>query len=583
MVAWEVKQFGGMIPRVNSRLLADNSAEELINVDLVSGQLMGLPQPVLTYDFTSHPGPVERAYLLPGPNYEDPIWVPFPSRYSSIVRSPLANDDTNRIYWTNPDDDLGPWFTTYADVVAGNPPHALGVPQPTAALVISSATGGTTTVPQITRLYVYTWVNSFGEETAPSPASNSLDGPPDATWNLSAIPTTPPVNPTGRPYAPVTQLVLYRTITGDQTGAQFHEVIRWNYPGSVPATFADTIPDTLVANKRLLESIGWGNPPDGLDGLVALTSGMLAGFTHNTVHFCEPDRPHTWPSVYDQSVHYGIVALAAWQNFLTVLTSGFPSTGSGSSPSNFQFAQSRSPDPCIARGSVVTDLQAVYYASQNGLIQASGYGMQNQTLPLVDKEMWINVYKARDLIACRHRTQYMAINGTDKAFTIDYGLVPGFCDLNTFKDVVCIWNDEVWGDTFLCADKKIYMWDSPTAKHLPYRWRSKKFFSPMPISLGAVQITCSHTVENPQDPDQINPPLDNGDTSLDLPPGVNAVFNYYAGPDFALIMSHNITNQQELFRLPKGFRAFDHQLEIISLSNIYSVQVATTYAELRGV
>jgi len=80
-----------------------------------------------------------------------------------------------------------------------------------------------------------------------------------------------------------------------------------------------------------------------------------------------------------------------------------------------------------------------------------------------------------------------------------------------------------------------------------------------------------------------SPPLDNGDPTLALPDGVWGVLRYYAGPDFTLIMQRNLTKQQELFRLPKGFRAFDHQIEIVSMASVYSVQLGTTMTELRGV
>ena len=573
---------GGMIPRTDPRLIGDTMAEESINVDLTSGQLIGLPQVMLATDLSSTPGPVERAYLLPGPDGQTPVWLPLPSRYSSIVRSPLTNDDQNRVYWTNPGDPV-PWFTTYADIVAGNPPYNLGEPQPTDALTITDAEGGDTSVPEIARSYMYTWANSFGEETAPSPASNVFEGQSDGTWTITGFPTSPPANPAGVNYPPVTTLILYRTVTGDTSGAQFYEVTRWDYP-NVPAVYQDTIPDTTVVNNRVLESLGWGNAPTGLDGLTALPGGMLVGFTDNTVHFCEPDRPHTWPSVYDQSVHYTVIALAVWQQYLMVLTEGFPSTGSGSTPSNFLLVQSRVPEPCVARGSVITDLLAVYYASQNGLIQISGYGMQNQSMLMVDREQWLNRYMARDIIACRHRAQYMAINGTNSAFIVDYAEQRlGFEDLSTFQDVVCIWNDEFAGDTYLCADKKIYLWDSPTTPRLPYRWLSKRFFTPLPISLGAAQITLGPEITASNPPDVMTPPLDNGEGETSMPAGVNAVFNYYAGPDFQLIMSRNLTKQQEIFRLPAGFKAFDHQFEIVAIASCYSVQVATTLEELKQV
>lgn len=585
MPAWEIKLFGGVTPIADPRLIGDNAAQESVNADLSSGQLRGLFHPVLVQDFTATAGPIERAYLFPGPvatdGTSDPIWVPFSSKYTSVVRSPLANDDLYRLYWTTPGA-LTPYWNTYARFKAGSPPYSLGTIAPTAAPVLTSATGGTTTVPQITRAYAYTWINQYGEESVHSPPSNDLDGPPDATWHVTNLPAAAPANPSGRNYPPITQLALFRTITGQDTGTQYYEVTRWNLPG--PTTYNDSVVDDAVVNNRVLETIGWNNPPDFIDGLTSFPGGMLMGFTNNTIHFCEPDRPHTWPRLYDQSVHYNVITLAVWQQYLIVLTSGYPSTGSGSSPSNFVLVQSQVPEPCVSRGSVVTDLLAVYYASQNGLIQISGYGMSNQTLQLVDKEKWVELYKAREIFACHHRSQYLAINGTDSGFIIDYADQRlGFEDLTTFKDVVCIWNDEYFGNTYVCANKKIYLWDDPAQPRLRYRWRSKRFFSPFPISLGAVQVTLGPEVDSLHSGQFSTPPLDNGDPSLALPDGAWGVLRYYAGPDFQLVMEHTFDTQQDIFRLPKGFRAFDHQIEVVSMASIYSIQLATTMSELRGV
>jgi len=572
---------GGMVPRTDLRLLGDNMAEEVVNVDLTNGNLHGLTEPTLKQDFTSYPGPVERAYYFPNPNGSDFTWLPLPSKYSSVVRSPLANDDLGRIYYTSPGQQYVKW-NTYAGVAAGTAPYDLGIVQPTTAPTITSTTGGDTTVPKITRVYLYTYINGFGEESAPSPASNDFDGPPDATWHVSGFPTAVPANPAGANYPAINKFRIYRTVTSATAGSQFYMVGDVGLPNSTGGVFNDNIPDTQVVDNLVLESQAFNNPPPYLDGLVSMQGGMLLGFTNNTVHFCEPDRPHTWPSIYDQSVHYDIVAMAVLQQYLVVLTKGYPSTGSGNSPSNFILVQSQVSEPCIARGSVVVDLGGIYYASQNGLIQTTGYSYVNATQGMVEKDMWLNDYHARDIVACRHRTYYLAINNTNSAFIIDYAEQRlGFENLNTFQDAVCIWNDEYEGNTYICANKKIYLWDDVTAHLLVYRWRSKRFFTPLPISLGAVQLTISPFIRD----NCYHGPytLSNGDSTLTLPTGINVVFNYYAGPDYQLIMSHNCTKPQEIFRLPSGFKAFDHQCEIVGCVTVYNIQLATTLEELKGV
>src|SRR5262249_32128016 len=140
-----------------------------------------------------------------------------------------------------------------------------------------------------------------------------------------------------------------------------------------------------------------------------MTTGMLIGFTGATVHFCEPDRPHTWPAGYDQTLFYQIVGLAIWQTSLVILTKGYPSIGTGSNPNAFSFQQVQAPEPCISRASIVTDLAGVYYASSNGLIMLNYFGMQNQTLSTIARQQWLTDFGAETIIACRHRAQYLAV------------------------------------------------------------------------------------------------------------------------------------------------------------------------------
>ena len=105
MTAFVVKDFGGTIPKADPRALPDNMAEEAINCDLANGPLDGLPAPELVKDLSAVSGTVRKAYRLPGPTSSDPdAWLPLPSEFSSVVRSPLANDTLHRIYWTNPPD-----------------------------------------------------------------------------------------------------------------------------------------------------------------------------------------------------------------------------------------------------------------------------------------------------------------------------------------------------------------------------------------------------------------------------------------------------------------------------------------------
>lgn len=592
MVAFAIKDFGGEIPRKDSRLLPDNNGEQVWNCDLSSGALAGLPTPV---PVVTLPAGTQRAYRYPSPTVGGPdAWLPLPSPFSSVVRSPLADDTLQRVFWTNPDGG-GAFWNTYTRIAAGNTganaPYNLGMvgPSPSATVTVV-VTGGTRdgSIPFIDRSYCYTFVDQYGAESSPSGPSLIVSGPPDGTWTISGLPTALPSNPPYVNYPTITQLRLYRTITGQNTGAAFYLVQTWTFPAwPAGGSYVDTLLDEYAALNNQLASASWNRdatgivgPPAGLDGLTSMPGGMLVGFTGNTVHFCEPNQPHAWPAAYDESVIYNIVALAVWQQSLVILTEGYPATGSGATPANFVISQVQVAEPCVARGSVVVDLLGVYYASQNGLVELTYFGLINQTLQLVTKYEWMAEFLAASIIACRHRSQYLAINGTGSGFLIDYTEPRmGIVHTNVFAEVSSIWNDIYTGDAYICANGEIYLWDSPTANPLVYRWRSKQFYLPAPGNFGAAQISLSDAIFNP--PALPNTPLSNEAASFGLPPGYNAVFNVYAHTK--LVFSMPLTEPRSIFRLPSGFKAFDWQFEIISLVGVKSIEIATTMHELKGV
>jgi len=446
-------------------------------------------------------------------------------------------------------------------------------------LLTVGVTGGTTTIPQVERSYCFTYIDTYNQESSPSQPSAVVSGAPDGTWTISGFPGVAPTPPTGKNYPAVITIRIYRTITGASGAAQFYFVK--DMPIST-TSYVDTVNDAGIVNNNTLESTSWAPPPDGLDGLTAMPGGMLVGFTGNTIHFCEPNRPNAWPAGYDQSLLYPIQGLAVWQQALVVLTKGFPSTGSGIAPSQFTFAQVHAPEPCIARGSIVTDLAGVYYSSINGLIALNYYGMQNQTITNVTREIWMKDFHGDKLIACRHRTQYLAINGTGSGFMIDYAEQRlGIVEVTPFVNVISVWNDNYTGEAYIIADGRVYLWDSMDTPQLTYQWRSREFYFPAAVSLGACQISSEPAIENPAPEDVVPQP---GSTSpLALPPGINALFRLMVGPSQHVVHEQYLREPREIFRLPSGRKAFNWQFEIVAKVAIHSVELASTMRELKKV
>lgn len=586
MTALALKQFGGTMPLVEPRLLPEYMAEEAVNVDVSRGALDAYSAPSLVHTF---PQPYRRAYRLPNQDSTAFAWLGLESEYASVVRSPLANDTERRVYWTIPGA-AAPYWNTYARIEAGTPPYNLGVVQPDAAYQLGvTATGGTAT-PLVSRSYLYTHVDAFGEESAPNLPSAIVSGAPDATWVITGLPLTAPANPAGLDYPPVTRLHLYRTVTGATTGAQYWLVARFDYDGVAfpvpPASYTDPWTDPELVVGFSLISEGWGNPPTGLDGLVAMTGGMLVGFTGNTVHFSEVDRPHTWPAAYDQSLHYDLVGMAFWNRSLVALTKGYPSVGTGNAPLNFVFQQIQAAEPCIHRGSIVADLLGVFWASQNGLVLFNGKVVANQTTQEIGEDIWARDYARTAVIGVRHRSLYLALtpgNANGPGWILDFAeLRRGVVRLASLQGATAVWSDETTGDTFAIAGAAVYRWDDLDTARLTYRWKSKHIFAMAPGNFGAVQVALHDDVAKTF-PEGANP-LDAGDPSLALPAGVNATFKVTSvSGTVRHEFKRDLKQRIEIFRLPSGFLSFDWQAEVVSRVPLYSIEFASTMRELRTV
>ena len=591
MVAVALTKFSGMAPLFDPRLLPESMAELAVNLDVSSGVLDGFRVPAAEHVFS---GDYTKAYRLPNPGGTAFAWLGLESRYASVARSPLANDTERRVYWTYPLAQSAFW-STYQRIVDGDPPYNLGTVHPSETVPLTVTTSGGSGTVYATRSYCFTYVNDYGEESRPNFPSPVVTAQADATFHVSGLPTTPPANPAGINYPPVTRIHLYRTLSGTTTGGAFFRLDRFDFDGVEfpvpPATYDDAWSDETIVANQVLESSGWGNPPEFLDGLTAIPGGMLVGFVANTVYMTEPNRPHAWPAAYDQSLHYDIVGLTLWNQSLVAVTKGYPSVGSGTTPSTFTFRQIQAAAPCIARGSIVTDLSGVYYASTNGLVQLTSSGVANVTSLMFSPSEWITDYVARDVMACRHRGQYLAmLTGESILSAISPGgwmldFSPqkhGVTRVESFQAVTAIWNDADTGDTYVMSGNTVYRWDAYDSAHkLCWRWKSKLLFRQWPCNFGAVQIMAHPTIETPPDPGYVPPLHAPDDPDTLLPAGVNATVTVTASPGHSF--TRNLSLRQELFRLPSGFRAFDWQVEIISRVPVYSIELGSTMHELRTV
>lgn len=584
MSVLKIEGFSGIIPVSGDRALPDGFATESINTWLYGGELRGLRPPLNLIAINANTRTVLRVPkgtvggdpafpgMIPPPSYlGDSNWMQFTDPDTDIVRGQLVEDQYNRWYFCSPT--TGPMFNTYTRMQTGLAPYKLGVPavpsttpyQPT----ITSITGGA--APVVTRAYTYTWVNEFGEESAPAlPVIGAGNG--NAVWNIGNLQDAS----FGAGFAAYTKKRLYRTVSGASGQTTYYRVAEI---AAGTFTYADntaTLTDAILVNGLTMESTTWQPPPANLKGFIAMPNGFLIGFNDSDIYMSEAYHFHAWPAEYKQATETPIVGLGVLGQTCVVCTQGYPTTITGSKPATCSFTKATTGEPCLSRGSIVSTPNGVIYASQNGLVMVGPAGIQNVTEKLITREDWLRDYAPAYIRAQRYQNGYLALRdlpspNLHSAFFIDpTDLKVALTEISDMDTVVAI-NVDVWsGEVFLLDQAQVKRWDAPSTQLMPVLWRSKEFQYPFQENFGAYAIYWDQARYS-------NNTF--GDHFID--PTTQVRFRIFA--DRRLVYDQTVPRNGRPVRMPSGFKADIWQFEIRARAPVYSLHVAPTVKELKGV
>jgi len=503
MAAIRLETFGGLLPKVSDRLLPKNNASIARNSQLYSGELRGLRTPKLLASFPGNA--INRVFRLANDNN---TWAVFEETDVNFVKAPLVNDSFNRYYWSG--GNAPPQFDTEANIVLGEflPLDglgiALGVPAPTTAPVV--APPALSPPDDETRAYVYTYVNSYGEESAPSPPSAPATGDIAGTWALSGIVTSFSVSPPvgGYQWDTLTKIRIYRTVTGTSS-IDYRFVAEDTLPLST--FYNDNVSSDAVSLNEPISTVGFFPPPhdvpngNNLEGLVVLPNGIMAGFTGRDIYMSEPYHPHAWPTEYITSVDFDIVGLGVYQSGLIVCTVANPYVISGAHPLNMTMVKMDDIEPCLSFRSIVSATDGVFYASQNGLIQVTEYGAGNITRNLMHRNEWRSNYSPDSVYGALLGMSYIAFYTVARGFVIDRGNeLANLYDLTNFSGIQAIQTDPFSGEVYFIRNNQVFIWNPENTSPLYYVWKSKEFEAPKPVNFGAFKLKFVATVDTVEDP-----------------------------------------------------------------------------------
>lgn len=574
--------FTGEMPRVTPRLLPATGAQTAQDVRLEDGELSPFRKPFEVAQLAGAvAGEVKTLYR------HGVEWL----HWDSVVHAcpgPVAQD---RLYYTG---DGAPKMRVSGAI------YDLALPMAAGALT-AAVTSGTVTALYATRLYVYTWVTDFGEESEPCPVSNALNVTAGNTVTLSGFENAP----TGRN---ITKQRIYRSQTGTAGGTQFYFLAERDASN---ANYVDTI--ALDQFSEPLPSLDWNTPPADMHGLVSLPNGMMAAISGKHLCFCEPYRPHAWPEKYRLALDYDGVALGAYGTTIVVGTAGNPYLVGGTHPDTMVSEKMELNMPCLSKQGMVDLGYAVAYPSNDGLVLVQGGAATLPSSQLFTRDQWLMLDPA-DLVCGQFYGRffgsydYLDQLGENQKGTIIMDLTGEQPYLIRSRHKADAFFYEVASNAlFMVMGTSVYEFDSRLALNDTFTWRSKTFMLPAPTNFGAILIEADQrqnldaiiafetaldaaiasnqanfaaaSLHGALNDMALNTFPVNGDTLVPVPTGPQATVNVFA--DGVLIAS--LTRIGRMLRLPGGMLAREWMIEVSGNTPLQEVTLAGTAQELRSV
>lgn len=545
MAAIALKSFSGVAPKISPNKLAPDLAQTALNVRLSASTLAPWNSP-LTVVSGLTAGATSTIYRFGQDLVSDTLYWFHWTVDVDIVKGAISNDQTERTYFTHPT--LGPRMTYNTPAVTGGSgdypwgSYPLGVPAPTADPIAAVLVQGDTDELPETRVYIYTFVTSLGEEGPPSDASNALTVHPlGATVRLTGLPTTAPAGYSGY----ITAKRIYRTLSGSRS-------TDYQFVGSAPlvdATFDDNISGSQLG--EVIPSLNWYPPPATSFGIVQMANGITVVFDGYDIYPSESYVPSAYPPAYSLAVDYPIVGGAAIGTTTVVLTAGHPYLFTGSDPSAMSLVKLEAPQSCASKRSIAAADGGVIYASPDGLIFVSVTGqVANLTEKMFSRREWQALVPS-SIHGYYHDGKYHGFynNGvTQRGFIFDPTQGNGaFTFVETYATAG--YADLVQDALYLKVGTTIVKW-AASGSNYTYTWKSAKFETPVLTNFSRGQVSAAT---------------------------YPVTFKLYA--DGVLKLTTSVANNDP-FPLPGGFTSRYHEVEISGTSEVFSVAIANSVAEL---
>lgn len=405
-----------------------------------------------------------------------------------------------------------------------------------------------------TRAYVYTYVNTYGEEGPPSPAAslNLVNGMAvDVTLTRDAFAAN---------YAPIKEIRVYRTMYGSDVADYFYagSFLVLNQPGP---TFVFHDQATVAQLNELLTSDEYYPPDPGLVGLMCLTNGILCAWKGNEVHFSEAYKPWAWPPQYVKTFQHNVVGGVPYGSGVLLTTTTEPVIISGITPAGMSESSMNVEQAGVSKHSIAIVDGFAAFASRDGIVVVQG-GQASLALSqrFFTRDVWRDRY-AGHLSAMRFsvwdgRLVVYADDSSFPAFMILLDEAAGnMSDMPGFQ-ANCTFESAFADGVYFGLGTGLYRFNSGAP--LPAVWESREMVIPAPLNFGFAKAMAS------------------GAWTADF-------FAYDDARDQWVLRHTRSATGAKAFRLPPGYKAQRYRIRISWTGTFRDLRLGETAQSLKEV
>lgn len=406
MAGVKIDKFGGIAPRQHPTQLADGMAVTAHNCRLKIGKLVPLrqPQAVAGSNIMLDGGLVNIADAR-----SIHVWRKADGTFDFVLFKGMtwtapgnvADDTLTRMIVSGDRDGDGtvdePVLYIRTSQTVRDAVPIIKKPMPAPHVVRNSGQTDLSTTENIRYTYFFvTWIDKYGMESPVSaPSQVKIDG----QWKdgdleyLDGDNVTITNFGTAETYPDAVKLRIYKIVTGTES-----ETIQFVTEEKVTDSLWKVGIGVKVKDENAGETMPEIEaPPSDLQSILDVPGSYYCGFAPSlpkTVCFSDVNLLYSWPLAYRYDVRDNIVALAVTSNSVFALTDGWPYVLNGTLPESMTVTKLAGPAACVSQRGVAVYKNAVYYASNAGLMciyndADEGTVCTNVTDKIFTKDQWL--------------------------------------------------------------------------------------------------------------------------------------------------------------------------------------------------